>query len=56
MKLFHLGAAIALSGLGWGLIGLCPGPALVSLGFASLPGAIFVAAMIFGQKIGARYP
>lgn len=38
-------------GVGWGLSGLCPGPALVSLGFGSLPGLAFVAAMILGQRL-----
>lgn len=47
-------AGSILFGLGWGLIGLCPGPALISLGFASLPGAVFVAAMIIGQIAGAK--
>lgn len=41
-------------GIGWGLAGLCPGPALVSVGFGSLPGLAFVAAMILGQKAGVR--
>jgi len=43
-----------LFGLGWGLIGLCPGPALLSLGFASLPGVVFVAAMVAGQRLGGK--
>lgn len=36
----------ALFGIGWGLAGLCPGPALSSLSFAGLNGFIFVAAML----------
>lgn len=32
-------------GLGWGLVGLCPGPALVDLAGLSLPVVAFVAAM-----------
>jgi len=31
----------ALFGIGWGLAGLCPGPALASLSFAGLNGLIF---------------
>ena len=38
-------------GVGWGLIGLCPGPALVGVGFGSLPSLLFVALMILGQKL-----
>lgn len=38
----------ALFGIGWGLSGYCPGPALVSLGTAAAPLAVFVAAMLGG--------
>ena len=41
----------ALFGLGWGLAGYCPGPAVVSLG-AAVPGAlVFCAAMLAGMAI-----
>lgn len=42
-----IGAAIF--GVGWGLVGLCPGPALAGLGLAFRPVAIFVAAMLTGM-------
>jgi uncharacterized membrane protein YedE/YeeE len=42
-----LGGA-ALFGIGWGLAGLCPGPALVGLGFLSPDALLFVAAMAAG--------
>ena len=42
-----IGAAIF--GVGWGLVGLCPGPALADLGLAFQPVAIFVAAMLAGM-------
>ena len=42
-----LGAA--LFGVGWGLVGLCPGPALVNLAGLSLPVLVFVAAMAAGM-------
>ena len=42
-----LGAA--LFGIGWGLVGLCPGPALVNLAGLSLPVIVFVAAMAAGM-------
>ncbi len=40
-----------LFGIGWGLAGICPGPALVNLGFLSLPAAVFVAAMFGGMAL-----
>ena len=48
-----LGGA-ALFGIGWGLSGYCPGPALVSAGAGALPVLVFVGAMIAGM-IAARY-
>jgi uncharacterized membrane protein YedE/YeeE len=36
-------------GIGWGLVGLCPGPALVNLAGLSLPVIVFVAAMAAGM-------
>lgn len=33
-------------GVGWGLAGLCPGPALVALGSGQTKAAVFVAAML----------
>lgn len=41
-----LGAA--LFGLGWGLSGFCPGPALVNAGLWKIDGLWFVAAMLAG--------
>ncbi|MDC0501153.1 YeeE/YedE family protein [Burkholderiales bacterium] len=38
-------------GLGWGVAGFCPGPALVSLGMGSLKGALFVIAMLAGMLV-----
>src|SRR5688572_7261008 len=40
---------VALFGIGWGLAGLCPGPALVGLTFGPWPVFVFVAAMIVGM-------
>ena len=45
-----IGGAI-LFGVGWGLAGLCPGPALVSLGTLRAPAIVFVAAMIAGMHL-----
>ncbi|HPT51076.1 MAG TPA: hypothetical protein PLS67_03880 [Accumulibacter sp.] len=41
----------ALFGVGWGLAGICPGPALILLGSASLKGLIFVIAMLAGMGL-----
>lgn len=41
----------ALFGLGWGLAGICPGPALVLLGAGSAKGALFCAAMLAGMGL-----
>jgi uncharacterized protein len=38
-------------GIGWGLAGVCPGPAIVNLGFFSAPAAAFVAAMLAGMAL-----
>lgn len=40
-----------LFGVGWGLGGYCPGPAIVSLATGSLPVLVFVAAMLAGMWI-----
>ncbi|MEL6243133.1 MAG: DUF6691 family protein [Pseudomonadota bacterium] len=39
-------------GLGWGLVGLCPGPSLASLSYGGWPGLVFFGAMALGM-IGA---
>ena len=39
----------ALFGVGWGLAGICPGPALVDLAGLSAPIIVFVAAMVLGM-------
>ena len=44
-----LGAAIF--GVGWGLVGYCPGPALTALANLSLEPVVFVAAMIAGGLV-----
>lgn len=38
-------------GIGWGLVGYCPGPAIVSLGAGMLEPFVFVAAMCAGLWI-----
>jgi uncharacterized membrane protein YedE/YeeE len=38
-----------LFGIGWGLAGFCPGPAIVALGAGYDKAAVFVAAMLVGM-------
>jgi uncharacterized membrane protein YedE/YeeE len=38
-------------GAGWGLVGFCPGPALVALGTGHLKALVFVAAMLAGMFV-----
>jgi uncharacterized membrane protein YedE/YeeE len=39
----------ALFGVGWGIAGLCPGPALADVAIRPIPAAIFVVAMAAGM-------
>jgi uncharacterized membrane protein YedE/YeeE len=48
-----LGAVIF--GIGWGLGGICPGPALAALASGSPGIVIFVVAMIAGQWLAGRF-
>ena len=47
-----------LFGIGWGLVGLCPGPAIASLSYGGTGNLAFLAAMLLGMaaapRIGAR--
>lgn len=40
-----------LFGVGWGLAGFCPGPALVALGMGQRQALVFVAAMLGGMVV-----
>lgn len=53
-----IGGAV-LFGIGWGLTGFCPGPAVASLVFGQWPSVLFVAAMAAGMiatQIIPRHP
>lgn len=54
----HLDKRLILGGLGfgvgWGLAGFCPGPALVALGAGELKALVFVAAMLAGMGLFER--
>lgn len=38
-------------GVGWGMAGFCPGPALVALGAGEMKAVVFVAAMVAGMGL-----
>lgn len=40
-----------LFGVGWGIAGFCPGPALAALGMGEAKAAVFVAAMLVGMGL-----
>lgn len=47
-----------LFGIGWGIAGLCPGPALVTVGMGETGGVLFFAAMLAGMglfELAERY-
>ena len=46
----------ALFGIGWGLVGLCPGPALTALTFGPWQVLVFVVAMIAGMALFRLVP
>ncbi len=41
----------SIFGIGWGLVGLCPGPAIASLGFGYWQSWVFFAAMVTGSAL-----
>lgn len=52
----RLVAGSGLFGVGWGLVGLCPGPAIASFAFAQPQSLVFVAAMIVGAGLARLVP
>ena len=47
----RLVAGALVFGIGWGIAGVCPGPAFVVLGAGRLEGVVFVAAMLAGMGV-----
>ncbi len=45
----------ALFGVGWALVSFCPGPAIAAFGTGLLPVFAFVAAMLAGMALHARF-
>lgn len=47
----RLVAGGVLFGIGWGIAGFCPGPALVALGMGEAKALVFVVAMLLGMGV-----
>ena len=47
----RLAAGAVVFGIGWGLVGFCPGPTLTALGFGVTKAAIFFSAMLAGMAL-----
>jgi uncharacterized membrane protein YedE/YeeE len=47
-------AGAALFGVGWGIAGFCPGPAIVATGAGATRAMVFTAAMVAGMWLQAR--
>ena len=45
----------AIFGIGWGLCGVCPGPAIAGLGVGNWPLLVSLAGMILGAYVQGRY-
>jgi len=49
-------AGAALFGVGWGIAGYCPGPAVVATGAGAKNAIVFTVAMLVGMVVQARVP
>ena len=49
-------AGAAIFGAGWGMSGLCPGPAIASLALGLPPSYVFVVTMLAGVLIHDHWP
>ena len=49
MKKFLYFISGSIFGIGWGLVGICPGPAIVVVGSANIKGIIFFIALLIGM-------
>jgi hypothetical protein len=52
----RLVAGAAIFGIGWGIGGYCPGPALTALSNVSVEPLVFVAAMVAGGLLATIWP
>ena len=46
----------AVFGIGWGLVGLCPGPAIASLAYGRAESVTFLAALVLGMALARLVP
>lgn len=52
----HMVIGPLLFGVGWGMVGLCPGPALTALAFGGTAAWLFAAAMVVGMAAARWFP
>ena len=52
---FRLIGGAVIFGLGWGIYGYCPGPAIAALSYFQLDSLLFIAAMIVGMALSSFY-
>ncbi|MFP5374729.1 MAG: DUF6691 family protein [Gammaproteobacteria bacterium] len=52
----RLVAGSALFGIGWGIAGYCPGPALANLAHGTTEAVLFVAALLVGAQLARLLP
>jgi uncharacterized protein len=52
----RLVAGSALFGIGWGIAGYCPGPALANLAHGTTEAVLFVAALLAGAQLARLLP
>lgn len=50
----HLISGAVLFGLGWGIFGYCPGPALAAMVYFEPATFVFVGTMLLGMAIGSK--
>jgi len=53
---FRLVAGALVFGIGWGLVGFCPGPAIASLAYGHIESYVFVVAMGLGAAVYNAIP
>ena len=52
---FHFVLGAALFGIGWGMSGICPGPALTNLGAGSRVSAAYIPFLLLGMACQEMY-